>query len=148
MENELNETLLYQLQEDLQDLFDNSIDYQDVDVRTGYEDFNEITYPCVIIYELENEPDLRYYDMQEHVNNVAYQFTIMSEGIDGENATKRVMLIMDYITKYMRGRRYTSLRKTNSTGVQPHPNDMNIKIGYMRYEGCIDIDTNIIYRRK
>ena len=26
--------------------------------------------------------------------------------------------------------------------------DGNVKIGYMRYEGCIDIDNNIIYRRR
>lgn len=147
MDNELDETLLYQLKDDLTELFDSSTDYQDVDVKTGYEDFTEIKYPCVIIYELENSPDPRYYDMQEHVNNVAYQFTVMSEGTFGEDAVKRVLLIMDYITKYMRGRRYTSLQKTNSTGVQTHPNDTNIKIGYMRYEGCINIDTNTIYRR-
>jgi hypothetical protein len=147
MDNELDETLIYQLKDDLQEQFDMSNDYQDVTVKTAYEDFTDITYPCVIIYELENSPNSRYYDMQEHVVDVAYQFTIMSEGTFGEDAVKRVLLIMDYITKYMRGRKYTSLQKVNSTGVQTHPNDTNIKVGYMRYEGCIDIDTNIIYRR-
>lgn len=146
----MDETLLYQLKEDLQEEFDNSIDFQDVEVITSYEDdsFRDIHYPCVILYELENAPDSRYYDMNEHVINVAYQFSIMSEGFDGEDATKRVMMIMDFITKFMRGKRYSSMQKINSTGVQRHPNDVNIKIGYMRYEGCINIDTNTIYRRK
>jgi len=143
----MDETLLYQLKDDLQELFDMSDNFQDVIVKTAYEDFSDIEYPCVIIHELENVPDNRYYDMQEHVVNVTYQFTVMSEGTFGEDAVKQVMLIMDYITKYMRGRKYTSLQKVGSTAIQPHPNDTNIKVGYMRYEGCIDIDTNIIYRR-
>lgn len=144
----MDETLMYQLKDDLQDLFDESIDFQDVEVLTSYEDFHDIHYPCVIIYELENSPNDLYYDMQEHVVDVSYQFTIMSENRFGEDAVKRVMLIMDYITKYMRGRKYTSLQKIMSTGVQKHPNDSNVKVGYMRYQGCINIDTNTIYRRK
>ena len=145
----MDETLIYQLKDDLQNEFDMSNDFQDVEVITAYEDdnFRDIHYPCVIIYELENSPNPKYYDMQEHVVDVAYQFTVMSEGIYGEDAAKRVLLIMDFITKYLRGKKYTSLRKINSTGVQSHPNDTSIKMGYMRYEGCINIDTNTIYRR-
>ena len=147
MDNELDETLLYQLRDDLTELFENSQSYQNVDVKAQYDEFGDIQYPCVIIYELDNTPDPRYYDKNEHVNNVAYQFTVMSERSFEDDANKMVMLIMDYITKYMRGRKYKSLQKVGYTGVQSHPNDTNIKVGYMRYEGCIDIDTNTIYRR-
>lgn len=145
---ELNNTLLYQLKEDLQDAFEDSTEYLDVSVKTSYDDFSNISYPCVIIYELDNTYNDRYYDKREHVKNLSYQFTIMSEGVFDDDAVKRVMLIRQFIENYLNNEKYTCLRQISVTGVERHPNDTNIKIGYMRYDCCIDIDTNTIYRRK
>ena len=143
----MDDTLLYQLKDDLQQLFDESTEFNDVTVKIAYGS-DDVSYPCVIIREIENTDNTRFYDMQEHVVDVTYQFNILSEGIGFDDATERVLDIMNYIKQYMRGRKYTSLQRIGNVPIQTHPNDTNIKIGYMRYQGCINIDTNTIYRRK
>ncbi len=143
----MDETLLFQLTDDLQDMFNNTSDYNDVTVKYSYDGDDSITYPCVIIQEIENTDNSRYYDLQEHVVDVAYQFTILSEASYDNDAVTNVMNIMNLIKKYMRGERYHSLHRHGNEPIVNHPNDDNIKIGYMRYTGCIDIDNNIIYRR-
>ena len=47
-----DETLLYQLEEDIYNLL--SPEYPDIVVKSSYEDFPAIDYPCVLIYEIEN----------------------------------------------------------------------------------------------
>ena len=143
----MDETLLFQLVDDLQDMFNNSTDFTNVVVKKSYDGDDSITYPCVIISEIENTDNSRFYDLQEHVVDVAYQFTILSEQSDTEDADTNVRLIMNLIKNYMRGETYHSLHRTGNEPVVNHPNDDNIKIGYMRYTACIDIDTHTIYRR-
>lgn len=143
----MNETLLFQLVDDLQEMFNQTTDYTDVVVKKSYDGNDSITYPCVIISEIENTYNSRFYDLEEHVVDVGYQFTILAESSYDDDAFTNVYKIMDLIKQYMRGRRYHSLHKTGDTPIANHPNDDNIKIGYMRYTGCIDIDNNIIYRR-
>lgn len=143
----MDETLLFQLVDDLQDLFANDNDFSDVVVKKSYDGEDSITYPCVIVSEIENSDNSRFYDLQEHIVNVAYQFTILSEQSSDNDADTNVRLIMNLIKNYMRGERYHSLHRTGDNPVVNHPNDDNIKIGYMRYTGCIDIDTHTIYRR-
>jgi hypothetical protein len=143
----MDETLIFQLVDDLQDLFNNTPDFSNVVVKKSYDGDDSITYPCVIVSEIENTDNSRYYDLQEHVVNVAYQFTILSESSSDDDAYTMVYKIMCLIKDYMRGERYHSLRRTGDEPIVNHPNDDNIKIGYMRYTGCIDIDNNIIYRR-
>lgn len=143
----MNETLLFQLTDDLQDMFNNTVDYNDVTVKYSYDGDDSITYPCVIIQEIENTDNGRYYDLKEHVVDVGYQFTILAEASYDDDAFTNVYKIMDLIKQYMRGERYHSLHRVGDTPITNHPNDDNIKIGYMRYNACIDIDNNIIYRR-
>lgn len=142
-----DETLLDQLKDDLQELFDNDIDYSDLVVKTAWEGDDEVTYPCVIIDELTNRDVQRFYDGQEHVIDVAYQFTILAEQSSTKDAMTNVRTIISKIKTYMRGERYHALRRVGSSPDADLPEDSNIRIGYMRYEGRIDIDNNIIYRR-
>ena len=143
----MDETLLDQLKTDLQDLFDNDTEYYDLTVKTAYEGNEEISYPEVIIEELTNTDVHRFYDGEEHVIDVGYQFTILAEQTADKDAITNVRTSIDKIKKYMRGERYHALQRVGSSPDVPLPEDSNIRIGYMRYEGRINIDENIIYRR-
>lgn len=143
----MDETLLDQLQTDLQDLFDNHIEYNGLTVKTAYEGDEDISYPYVLIEELDNRDVQRFYDGVEHVVDVGYQFTICAEQTATKDAITNVRTIINIIKQYMRGERYHALRRVGSSPDAALPGDSNVRIGYMRYEGRINIDENIIYRR-
>lgn len=143
----MDETLLDQLKNDLQELFDNDTNYSDLVVKTAFEGDEDISYPCVIIDELSNTDVERFYDGEEHVIDVGYQFTIMAEQTSDRDAITNVRMIINIIKQYMRGKRYHALHRLGSSPDAALPGDSNIRIGYMRYTGRINIDENIIYRR-
>lgn len=143
----MDETLLDQLKDDLQELFDNDAEYNDLIVKIAYEGDENISYPYIVIEELTNSDVERFYDGQEHVIDVGYQITIFAEQTAEKDAITNVRTIIDKIKQYMRGERYHSLRRVGSSPDAALPGDSNIRIGYMRYTGRINIDENIIYRR-
>lgn len=143
----MDETLLDQLKNDLQDLFDNDIEYNGLVVKIAYEGDDDISYPYIVIEELANTDVQRFYDGAEHVIDVGYQFTIFAEQTAEKDAITNVRVIMNKIKEYMRGERYHSLHRVGSSPDAALPGDSNIRIGYMRYDGRINIDENIIYRR-
>lgn len=143
-----DETLIYQLQDDLQELFDNDSEYNGLLVKKSFDGNYEITYPLVVIKEIENKDVQRFYDLREHVVDVAYQFDIYADQTENRDAEENARYIMSIIKNYMRGDRYHSLRRVGTDIVVSTLEDDNIKIGHMRYQGRIDIDTNTIYRRK
>lgn len=145
--NYSDETLLYQLKTDLIELFTNNDTYSDMFVKTSYDGNYDITYPLIEIKELNNEDVNQFYDGAEHIIDVGYQFTIMAEQTETLSAEENVRNIINIIKEYMRGERYHALRRIGSSPVLSLNSDSNIMIGYMRYEGRIDIDTNTIYRR-
>jgi hypothetical protein len=140
-----DETLLYQLEEDIYNLL--SPEYPDIVVKSSYEDFPAIHYPCVLIYEIENSAVSQFYDLQEHIINVTYQFNILCDQTETRTANENVRHITTLIRDYMRGERYHALKRLGNTPIVKKQDDENIRIGYMRYVGRIDIDTNTIYRR-
>ena len=143
----MDETLLDQLKDDLQELFNDDVDYSDLVVKTAYEGDEEVSYPYVMIDELTNRDVQRFYDGSEHVVDVTYQFTICAEQSSTKDAITNVRTIIEKIKNYMRGERYHALRRVGSSPDAALPGDSNVRIGYMRYEGRINIDENIIYRR-
>ena len=147
-----DETLLFQLVNDLQDLFDSSEEYSDVKVKKSMDGDYNITYPLVIVQELSNMDDSRFFDGQEHIVNVGYQIEILADQSETRDAETNVMCISNLIKEYLRGDRYKSLQRVGSSPIMPQyssalEKDGGIKIGFMRYIGRIDIDHNIIYRR-
>lgn len=143
----MNETLLYQLRDDLETLFSTDMDYPNMVVKTSYDGDDDISYPYIVVEELDNSDVEKFYDGKEHVIDVGYQFTIFAEQTVDKDAKTNVRMIIDKIREYMRGERYHSLQRIGSSPDAALPNDSNIRIGYMRYNGRIDIDTNTIYRR-
>ncbi len=144
----MDETLLYQIRDDLQDLFNSNPDYDDLVVKTAYDGDTDISYPCVIVSETSNSDVNQYMDDQgEHIVQVGYQIMIMADQTETLSAEENTRTIMNIIKNYMRGERYHALRRSGTQNLYRLSGDNNIKIGYMRYTGCIDIDTNTIYRR-
>ena len=66
-----DETLLFQLQQDIYDLLSDDPEYSGLVVKATYEDFPVISYPMVLLYEIENSAVSKFYDLQEHVINVS-----------------------------------------------------------------------------
>lgn len=140
-----DESLLGQLETDIYELL--SPIYPTVVVKSSYEDFPEIGYPLVLIYEIENSAVTQFYDGQEHIVNVTYQFNIACDQTEDMSANDNVRNIIRIIRDYMRGERYHALKRLGNTPIVKKQDDESIRIGYMRYVGRIDIDTNTIYRR-
>ena len=143
-----DETLLYQLKEDLQGLFSEDEDYSDLVVKTAYDGDSNISYPLIIIRELDNYDDNQFYDGEEHIVDVGYQFNILADQSSTLSAEDNVRNIIFKIRNFMRGERYHALERVGGSPIVASRSDRNIMIGFMRYQGCIDIDTNTIYRRR
>lgn len=144
-------SLRTQLKNDLKDLFMNNEDYpeyQDIIVKDKYEKYPDITYPIVTIDELNNEAVDRYFnDSGEQVSYLGYQIRIDSEETVEHTAWENVDIIGNIIDEYMGGERYYCLRRIGNFAKYPMQNDDNVIVGYLRYEGNLEIDTNTIYRR-
>jgi len=147
-----DETLLFQLVNDLQDLFNGIEEYSDTKVKKSMDGDYEITYPLVIVQELSNMDNRRFFDGKEHIVDVSYQIEVLADQSETKDAETNVLCIENIIKNYLRGDRYKALQRVGSSPIMPQystalKKDSNIKIGFMRYSGRIDIDNNIIYRR-
>lgn len=144
-------SLREQLKNDLQDLFANNEkypEYQNIIVKDKYEKYPEITYPIITIDELNNEAVERYFDDSgEQVTYVGYQIRIDCEQTEAHTAWENVDIIGNIIDTFMSEERYYCLRRIGNFAKYPMQNDDNVIVGYLRYEGNIEIDTNTIYRR-
>lgn len=142
-----DETLVDQLRDDIKEELSKYDEYKDVVVKATYEDFPVISYPMVLIYDIENSAVSKYYDGLEHIVNVSYQLIIFAEDTENYDAVTNVRNIITIIRDYMRGERYHALKRLGNTPITKKQDDENVRIGYMRYVGQIDIDTHTIYRR-
>lgn len=142
-----DETLAIQLKDDLYELLTSYPEYKDIVVKSSYEDFPVVSYPMVLIYEIENSAVSQFYDGDEHIINVTYQILVFAEQDEYRDAVDNVRNIITIIRDYMRGERYHALKRLGNTPITTKHDDENVRIGYMRYVGRIDIDTNTIYRR-
>lgn len=144
-------SLREQLKVDLQNLFTNNEDYpeyQNTIVKQKYEKYPEITYPIVTIDELNNEAVDRYFnDSGEQVSYLGYQIRIDCEQDENHTAWENVDIMGNIIDEFMSGERYYCLRRIGSFAKYPMQNDDNVIVGYLRYEGNLEKNTNIIYRR-
>lgn len=143
----MDNILIYQLVNDIKELFASNEEYPDMMVKEKYERYPKITYPAITIEEIQNEDNARYFDETERVSNMGYQFAINSEQSETKTAVKNVREIAKIIDDYMKGPRYRCFRRLGSLAMAPHPNDNNVIVGYLRYECSLELDTNTIYRR-
>ena len=144
-------SLRTQLKNDLKELFENNNEYpeyQDIIVKDKYEKYPEISYPMITIDELNNEAVDRFFnDSGEQVSYLGYQIRIDAEQTENHTAWENVDTIGNIIDEYMGGERYYCLRRIGNFPKYPMQNDDNVIVGYLRYEGNLEINTNTIYRR-
>ena len=144
-------TLRTQLKNDLKELFENNEEYPEYNniiVKDKYEKYPDIQYPMITIDELNNEAvDKFFNDSGEQVSYLGYQIRIDAEQSEEHTAWENVDIIGNIIDDYMGGERYYCLRRIGNFPKYPMQNDDNVIVGYLRYEGNLEIDTNTIYRR-
>ena len=143
----MDDILIYQLVNDIRELFSTNETYPDMLVKEKYEIYPKITYPGITIEEIQNEDNARYFDETERVSDMGYQFAIYAEQSETKTAVQNVRAIAKIVDDYLKGPRYRCLRRLGSLAMTPHPNDNNVIIGYLRYECSLELDTNTIYRR-
>lgn len=144
-------TLLNQLRDDIEELFQNLYDYpeyNDMLVKKKYQKNPPIRYPMITIEELNNQDEVRYRNSEgEQVDYLGYQIRIDSEETLNHSALENVEIIGDIIDNYLKGERYWCLRRIGNFAKYPNQYDDNVMVGYLRYECNVDIHKNIIYRR-
>lgn len=141
------ETLINQLVADVKEAFAINGTYSDIVIKEIYEIYPKISYPAITIEEIENEDNPRYFDETERVTNLGYQFTIHAEQTRDKTAIQNVREIAKVLDTYLKEPRYRCLRRIGSLTIVPMNNDKNVMLGYLRYDCCVEVDTNTIYRR-
>lgn len=141
------ETLINQLVADVREAFAINGTYSDIVIKEIYEIYPKISYPAITIEEIENEDNPRYFDETERVTNLGYQFTIHAEQTRDKTAIQNVREIAKVLDTYLKEPRYRCLRRIGSLTIVPMNNDKNVMLGYLRYDCCVEVDTNTIYRR-
>ena len=141
------ETLINQLVIDVQEAFAINGTYSDIVIKEIYEIYPKISYPAITIEEIENEDNQQYFDETERVTNLGYQFTIHAEQSRDKTAVQNVREIANILDTYLKEPKYRCLRRIGSLTIVPLNNDKNVMLGYLRYDCCVEVDTNTIYRR-
>lgn len=141
------ETLINQLVTDVKEAFAINGTYSDIVIKEIYEIYPKISYPAITIEEIENEDNPQYFDETERVTNLGYQFTIHAEQTRDKTAIQNVREIANVLDAYLKEPRYRCLRRIGSLTIVPMNNDKNVMLGYLRYDCCVEVDTNTIYRR-
>lgn len=136
-----------QLISDVQEAFAINGTYSDIVIKEIYEKYPKISYPAITIEEIENEDNQQYFDETERVTNLGYQFTIHAEQSRDKTAIQNVREIANILDSYLKEPRYRCLRRIGSLTIVPMDNDKNVMLGYLRYDCCVEVDTNTIYRR-
>lgn len=140
-------TLITQLKDDISMYFKENTEYSNILVKEEFEKYPKISYPALIISEIENEDNAMFFDETERVSNLCYQFSIYSEQSVNKTAVQNVREVANILDTYLKGTRYRCLRRIGSLAITPLPDDDNVIVGYLRYDCSLEINTNTIYRR-
>lgn len=122
-------------------------EFSNIIVKDKYEIYPKISYPMISIEEITNEDEQRYFEGEERVSYLGYQFEINCEQDLTRTAIQNVRYIMELLDGYLKQEKYVCLRRMGDPAIAPSKNDTNVMSGYLRYECNLDIKTNTIYRR-
>lgn len=121
-------------------------------VKNSYDIPNKIDYPLVVVTEILNSENTRYSTREgEQVTNLTYQIesyckdTKLSDGsiLSAANSAK---LLGIKISKLLGGIDYKMVRVGQEV-IQDLSVDNTVKRHIQRYECCLDIRTDTLYRR-
>ena len=126
--------------------------FKQVNVKLAYEIPTVIEYPLVVITEILNSENDRYSTIDgEQVTNITYQVESICEATeltDGTilDATRSAKLLAIKVSKLFGGERY-NFKRVGDSPLRPVNADKTIMRYIDRYEGCLFLKQNIIYRR-
>lgn len=126
--------------------------FENVEVKDAYNIPNVIKYPLVVITEILNSENTRYSTRQgEQVTNLTYQVEALCETTQLNDstvlsATDSAILLGNKISKLLGGPRY-KMARVGQDITQDSPMDNTVKRNIQRYECCLDLKTNTLYRR-
>lgn len=121
-------------------------------VKLSYEDLDNISYPLVVITEIVNTENSKYStDKGEQVTNLTYQVESICDTTELSDkiildASRSAKLLGTKISKLLGGENYKLERKGDDP-LKAISSDRTIMRYINRYEGCLYLKQNIIYRR-
>lgn len=121
-------------------------------VKLSYEVPNKVSYPLVVITEIVNSENTKYStDKGEQVTNLSYQVESICDTTELSDktildASRSAKLLGTKISKLLGGERYKLERKGDDP-LKAISSDRTIMRYINRYEGCLYLKQNIIYRR-
>lgn len=117
-------------------------------IKEAYVKYPIISYPMITIEETENEENVRFStDLGEQISNLSYRFAIYGRQSATMDAVDMVRDIATKLDTLMKTDTYKCLKRVGRLNILPMVDDQNIIIGYLDYNGSLDINTNTIYRR-
>lgn len=111
-----------------------------------------IEYPLVVITEIANSENTRYTTQDgEQVTNLTYQIETLcqtTELVDGTllDATRSAKLLATKVSKLLGGEKYM-MRRVGDNALRPVNQDKTIMRYIERYETCLFLKQNTLYRR-
>lgn len=126
--------------------------FTDFLVKNAYDVPNTRKYPLIVVTEIENSENTRFSTIEgEQVTNLAYQIECLCEitQLSDEtilSAADSAKLLGTKISKLLGGEKY-HMARTGQSIIQPLTSDNTVKRHIQRYECCLDLRTNTLYRR-
>lgn len=140
-----------QLRDSIQAYLDEDGEIKGVTVKLAYEIPEEIEYPLVVINEIENSENTRYTIASgEQVTNLAYQIECICSttevGDEILDASRSAKLLATKVSLVCGGKDY-KMRRVGNTPLTPITSDRTVMRYIERYECCLFLKQNILYRR-
>lgn len=126
--------------------------FLNVMVKNAYDIPNKIEYPLVVVTELLNSENTKYSTNDgEQVTNLTYQIDVYCQNtkiINDNilNAIDSAKLLGTKISKLLGGERY-KMARVGQEILQSLSADNTVKRHTQRYECCLELKTNTLYRR-
>ncbi len=121
-------------------------------VKNAYDIPKKIEYPLVIITEINNSENLKFTTIKgEQVTNLAYQIESYCDDTQLSNgeiirAVDSAKLLGTKISKLLGGEKY-KMARVGQDSLQNSTPDSTVKRHIQRYECCLELKTNTLYRR-
>lgn len=121
-------------------------------VKKAYDIPKKIKYPLIVVTEILNSENTQFSTNEgEHVTNLTYQVETLCEITKLSNgkvysAVDSVTMLGNKVSLLLGGKSYKMVRVGQDV-TQPYTADNTVMRNIQRYECCLDLRTNTIYRR-
>lgn len=144
--------MLNQIVNDIKKYFNEDNLFENVMVKKAYDIPNKVKYPLISVQEILNSENTQFSTREgEQVTNLTYQIDVLCGVTKLKNnttlsAVDSSTLLANKVSKLLGGKNYKMVRVGQNV-TQPYSADNTIIRNIQRYECCLDLRTNTIYRR-